>query len=145
MFNHLLVPSDGSKVAARACRAAVEFAAHRGARITGYYALEDLNVLHSGAYNGAGPIADFDRRTREAAEAHLGELARMAHAAGVAFDWKVGRVTEPHLGIVHAAQAAGCDIIFIASHGHRGLARLVLGSVTAQVIAHATMPVLVYR
>ena len=149
MFKHLLVPSDGSKVAVRASRAAVAFAAHRGARITGYYALDDLNVLHSGVYQGAGPaagpLAEFDRRTQEAAQAHLGELGRIARAAGVPFDWKVGRVTEPHLGIVHAATAAGCDLIFIASHGHRGLARLVLGSVTAKVLAHTTIPVLVYR
>ena len=145
MFKHLLVPSDGSRTAARAFRAAVDFAAHSGGRITGYHALDDMNVIHSGVHRAAGPLAEFDRRSREAAEAHLGELGRIAQAAGVPFDWKVGRGGEPHLGIVHAAKAARCDLIFIASHGHRGLARLVLGSVTAKVLAHTTIPVLVYR
>lgn len=142
MFRHLLVPSDGSRVAARAGRAAVALAAATHARITGYYALDDLSVHPAGT---RGLIAEFDRRTNEAAEAHLGELGRIARAAGVPFDWKVGRVTDPHLGIVHAAKAAGCDMIFMASHGHRGLARVVLGSVTAKVLAHTTIPVLVYR
>ncbi len=142
MFKHLLVPSDGSKVAARAFRAAVDFARHRGARITGYHALEDLSVHASGTRS---LVAEFDRRTNEAAAEHLGDLGRIARSAGVPFDWKVGRVADPHLGIVHAARAAGCDLIFISSHGHRGLARLVLGSVTARVLAHTTIPVLVYR
>ena len=58
--------------------AAVEFAAYSGGRITGYHALDDMYVIHSGAQGAAGPLVEYDRRSREAAEAHLGELGTHA-------------------------------------------------------------------
>ena len=57
----------------------------------------------------------------------------------------VSKVRTPYEGIVETARKRNCDLIFIASHGRRGLARLVLGSVTLKVLAQAAVPVLVYR
>ena len=51
----------------------------------------------------------------------------------------------PYRGIVDAAEQKGCDAIFMASHGYRGLARLLLGSVTQEVLTHSKIPVLVFR
>lgn len=145
MYKHLLVPTDGSKVAAKAFQAAVTFAAEVGARITGYYAMEDMNTHHLGAHLTRDLIAEFDRRAREVAEAHVAEIGDVAKAAGVPFDWKVSRVSQAHEGIIDAARDAGCDVIFMASHGHRGLAGLMMGSVTQKVLSHSTIPVLVFR
>ena len=48
-------------------------------------------------------------------------------------------------GIIDAAKNRKCDVIFIASHGRRGLSKLIMGSVTQQVLTHSKIPVVVYR
>ena len=145
MYTHLLVPTDGSEVAAKAFQAAVTFAAETGAKLTGYYAIEDMHMHHVRAYLREDLLAEFDKRMHEAAEQQVGQIGRIALAAGVKFDWQVGRVRAAHEGIIEAAQKCGADIIFMASHGHRGLAGLILGSVTQKVLTHSTIPVLVFR
>ena len=50
-----------------------------------------------------------------------------------------------HEGILNAAAANGCDLIFMASHGRRGIGALLVGSETNKVLAHTKIPVLVYR
>jgi len=51
----------------------------------------------------------------------------------------------PYEAIIDAANQSGCDLIFMASHGRRGLTSLLLGSETHKVLTHSTIPVLVYR
>lgn len=145
MYKHILVPTDGSPLAAKGVEAAIAFAAEVGAKVTGYYAIEDMNMHHAGAHLTKDLIAEFEKRANAAAEVHAAKPATAAKAAGVAFDWRVSKVTQPHEGIIQAAQDAGCDIIFMASHGHRGLTRLIVGSVTQKVLSHSTIPVLVFR
>ena len=50
-----------------------------------------------------------------------------------------------HDAIIDSATRSGCDLIFMASHGRRGLGALLLGSETNNVLAHSKIPVLVYR
>jgi len=52
---------------------------------------------------------------------------------------------SPHEEIVKAAETRGCDLIFMATHAHRGVAGLLLGSETEHVLAECKVPVLVYR
>lgn len=145
MYKHILVPTDGSPLAAKAVRAAIDFAAEVGARVTGYYAIEDMTMHHVGAYLTKDLVEEFDKRSRAAAEEHASEPAGAAKAAGVTYDWKMSKVSQPHEGIIEAARDAGCDIIFMASHGHRGLTALIVGSVTQKVLSHSKIPVLVFR
>ena len=51
----------------------------------------------------------------------------------------------PYEAIIEAARRHGCDLIFMSSHGRRGLASLLLGSETQKVLTHCRIPVLVYR
>lgn len=145
MYTHLLVPTDGSPVAAKAFQAAVTFAAESGARLTGYYAIEDMNMHHVGAHLNKELIQEFERRALEAANRHVAEIGVVAKAAGVPFDAIVTKVAQPHEGIIEAAKKCGADIIFMASHGHRGLTNLIMGSVTQKVLSHSKIPVLVFR
>jgi nucleotide-binding universal stress UspA family protein len=71
-------------------------------------------------------------------------LARAAERAGVRCQTVV-EVARPDKGIVAMARKRKCDAIFIASHGLRGIKRLLLGSVTSRVLANAEIPVIVYR
>ena len=145
MYKHILVPTDGSPLASKAIESAIAFAAEVGARVTGYYAIEDMNMHHVGAHLTRELVEEFDRRAHAAAEQHVSAPAKSAKAAGVVYNWIVSKVTQPHDGIIAAARESGCDIIFMASHGHRGLTGLIVGSVTQKVLTHSKIPVLVFR
>ena len=53
--------------------------------------------------------------------------------------------THPYKAILEAANAHGCDLIVMASHGRSGVARVLLGSEAAKVLTHTHIPVLIYR
>ncbi len=75
----------------------------------------------------------------------LRAAAAKAEALGVPADTVHVWSDEPYRAIVDTARERGCDLIAIASHGRRGVAALVLGSQTTKVLAHARVPVLVFR
>ena len=87
---------------------------------------------------------DFEKLAREAGEAQVEAVGKLARAARVPFASLVSTARTPYEGIVEAARKRKCDLIWIASHGRRGVARLMIGSVTLKVLAHATVPVLVH-
>jgi len=47
--------------------------------------------------------------------------------------------------IINAAKKHKCDLIVMASHGRRGVKRLLMGSETMHVLTHSHIPVLVLR
>ena len=147
MFKHILIPNDGSEVAAKAIRAGVALAKDMGAKVTGYHAQEPLptHIYGEGYVADRRLIAEFERRSGEFAERCVGAIAAAAKAAGVPFETLIAKSSEPYKGIIDAAKKQKCDAIFIASHGHRGLTRLLLGSVTQEVLTHSKIPVLVFR
>jgi nucleotide-binding universal stress UspA family protein len=147
MFKHILIPTDGSPVSAKAVRAGIALARQSGARVTGYYALEPVptHFYGDGYVVDARMIAEFERRGREAAKKRIAGLAREAQRAGVRFEPLVETAPTPYEGIVAAAKKRKCDLILMASHGKRGLSRLMLGSVADKVIRLSKVPVLVYR
>ena len=51
----------------------------------------------------------------------------------------------PSEGILETAKKSGCDLIVMASHGRRGLGRLLLGGVAVKVLTHSKLPVLICR
>jgi len=147
MFKHILIPTDGSPVAAKAIKAGVSLAAEMGAQVTGFYAIEPppTHLYGEGYLAERRLVEELDRRARDVAQRSVDEIADAAKAAGVKCDTVIGKAVMPYKGIVSAAEKAGCDAIFMASNGHRGLSGLLLGSVTHKVLTHSTLPVLVYR
>lgn len=147
MFKHILIPTDGSPVAAKAVKAGFEFAKEIGARVTVYYGLDPMPAPYYGdGYTvDARAIADIERSARAAGEQVLAKIAQTSKAAGVACTGVIDKPTTPYEGIIAAAKKSKCDVIFMASHGRRGIAGLLLGSVTQKVLSHSQIPVLVYR
>jgi nucleotide-binding universal stress UspA family protein len=148
VFKHILIPTDGSVLSAKAVRAAVAFAKQAGARVTGYHALHKVSRgVYGDGYDFASrkDAANLRLHLRRAAVKYVDTIARIARDAGVCFDALVNEAAAPYEGIVNAARSRDCDAIFMASHGRRGLARLTLGSVTHKVLTHSKVPVLVYR
>ena len=146
MFKHILIPTDGSPTALKAAKAAVRFAARSGARVTAFHAVEAWQPIYSSAYAAdARTFVNFEKRAQQAGEKLVAAVGKLASAAGVPFASLVSEARTPYEGIAEAARKRKCDLIWIGSHGRSGLARLMLGSVALKVIAHAGVPVLVYR
>ena len=147
MFKRILIPTDGSAVAAKAIKAGVALAKEMGASVTGYYAMEPppTHVYGEGYLADRKLVAELERRSRDVAQRSVDEVSDAAKAAGVPCDTVVDKAVVPYKGIIQAAEERKCDAVFMASHGHRGLTGLLIGSVTQQVLTHSKIPVLVFR
>ena len=88
---------------------------------------------------------EYARHAREHAASILNAVADDAQAAGVQCETVQLIQDHPYKAIVAAAKDKGCDLIVMASHGRGGIAAIVLGSVTAKVLSHSSIPVLVYH
>lgn len=143
MYRHLLVPLDGSELATNLVTQSVEFARTLGARITFFTAREDFGASGEGALQRT--LAPQDYADEAAGDAHA-ILAKAKAAAGqveLRCDTVVRTGARPWELILQVAEERGCDLIFMASHGRRGLQAFVPGSQTQKVLAHARLPVLV--
>lgn len=151
MFRHLLVPTDGSELSDSTLRRAIRFAREVGARITVVHAREHLLARADAGLYGETlvldpAVADQFAGAEEAFTTWLLERAgALAEEAGVPCHTIVSDNPVIHEAILETAAAEGCDLIFMASHGRRGLVGLLLGSETQRVLAHSTLPVLVHR
>jgi nucleotide-binding universal stress UspA family protein len=151
MFRHILIPTDGSRLARKGIRAGVRLAAALGARVTGVYVMLPVRIsgmdrgfdasLYYGGVSARGWRESFDRAARKA----LSAVEAGARAAKVPCGTHVAHYRQPWKGILAAAHRHGCDAIAIASHGRGGLGGLVLGSETQRVLAHSKIAVLVVR
>lgn len=146
MYRHLLVPVDGTDLSTETVGCAVEFARATGAHITFFHAQPD----HSGSLlSGDAEIvratspADFAYAFQGRARMLLAEAEAAARAQGVPCQVKSAVSDSPYLAIIGAAREAGCDLIFMASHGRRSQIGMMLGSQTLKVLMNAGMPVLV--
>ena len=147
MFKHILVPTDGSALSDSTVARAVSFAKESGARITFFYSQPDfpMPIYGEGALIDPTTPEQFAKSAASEAEALLGKARSAAEAAGVACDSDTAVNEVPYEAIIDAADRHGCDLIFMASHGRRGIAGLLLGSETQKVLTHSKTPVLVYR
>ena len=147
MFKHILVPTDGSALSESAVSRAVTFARASGARITFFYAQPDfpMPIYGEGALIDPTTPEQFAKSAAAEAQSILAKAKAIADADGVvaATDTVVNEV--PYQAVIDAADRHGCDLIFMASHGRRGISGFLLGSETNKVLTHSKIPVLVYR
>jgi nucleotide-binding universal stress UspA family protein len=103
------------------------------------------------AFYGEGALIDpttpekFAEMADKQAQEILAAAQKQATAAGVSCAVAAATSDMPYEAIINAATSNGCDLIFMASHGRRGLSGLLLGSETQKVLTHSKVPVLVYR
>jgi len=147
MFKHILVPTDGSRLSVKAAKQAAKLAKALGARITGFYAAPDVGST----YYGDGYIL---RAPSAKAQAEFAQKQARERLSMIEVEAEVEKVPcevmhvvsdSPYQAIIDAAKKRKCDLIFMASHGRRGLSGLVLGSETHKVLIHSKIPVLVCR
>ena len=147
MFQHIFVPTDGSDLSQETARRAIAFAKEIGAKITAFYARPSYPV----AYYGEGALIDpvtpekFSEMAGQQANEFLAVIEKLSKDAGVPCAVLSAISDAPYEAIIEAAMQNGCDLIFMASHGRRGISALLLGSETNKVLTYSKIPVLVYR
>ena len=145
MYRHLLVPVDGTELSTETVGRAVDFAYALGARITFFHARPD----HSASIFGEADVvrlaapADYAYAYEGRSLEFLSKAESAARARGVACESLSTISDSPYLAIIDAARDAGCDLIFMASHGRRSSIGMMLGSQTLKVLVHGGIPVLV--
>ena len=147
MFKHILVPTDGSELSQEATRRAAAFAKEIGARVTLFYAKPDFPecFFGEGALVDPGAPEKFMALAEEEAVKILDYAKDLCLKEGVSCDCLNVASDIPYEAIIDAATQCDCDLIFMASHGRRGVGALLLGSETSKVLTHSKIPVLVYR
>lgn len=147
MYRHILIPTDGSQLSRRAIASGVKFAKSIGAKVTGLFAAPPPTPLVYGDFVPVGymtPQQHAEMIERTAAK-YLGVIEKAAKNAGVACECVHLTNDFPADAILAVAKKRKCDLIFMASHGRRGLAGVLLGSETQRVLTHSRIPVLVFR
>ncbi len=147
MFKHILIPTDGSELSAKAVKQGVALAKAVGAKVTGFYAMPDYNPTHFGDGHTLRVPSPKDHAEiwKKIARKHLSTIEVEAEVEKVPCAILHTVSDIPYEAIIDAAKKKKCDLIVMASHGRRGLSALVLGSETHKVLIHSKIPVLVCR
>jgi nucleotide-binding universal stress UspA family protein len=144
MFKHILIPADGSDNAQRAIDKAIGLAQAFKSQVTAIYVIDPYAFTGVGTDFAYGHAEYLSAATAEGNQAL--QVAKEAFlAAGLEITTTVVEGHAVYKGILETAAHIGADLIVIASHGRKGLEKLILGSVTSQVLSHAHLPVLVVR
>lgn len=144
MFKKILLPTDGSELSNKAVQGALKMAGQLGASVVGLTIVEPYSYSTLSEYRPE-TLEAYEARNAQAAEERLAPVAQAAKAANVPCETAVVKSFSPYEAIIDTAAKYGCDVIFMASHGRRGLSAVLLGSETQKVLTHSTIPVLVYR
>ena len=148
MYKHILIATDGSELARKAEIQGLELAKDLKAAATAVTVTESWSSLELAGRAERGamhPIEDYETLAMASAARILARVSETAKTTGVACDIVHAKEQHPAEGIIATANAKGCDLIVMASHGRRGLQRLLLGSQANEVLAHSSIPVLICK
>ena len=147
MYRHILVPTDGSLVSARAEKVAVEMAKKLNARITVAHVMQPWSPRKAGEVRGAGtqPLSreEHEQLSRKRADNASRRVLARARRAKVPAGAVLDTDDSPADALVRIARNEDCDLIVMASSSRAGLERIFLGSVASEVLSGTKTPVLV--
>ena len=147
MYKKVLVTTDGSSLSKKAVTHAIALCASTGAellalRVTPRYA---QTYFEGSLPLSAQEVSNIEKRWTDLAQHTLDAVVKQATTKGVKVKPLVVKSDVISDAIIASARKSKADLIVMASHGHRGLKRLLLGSETQQVLTHSNVPVLVLR
>jgi nucleotide-binding universal stress UspA family protein len=141
MYEHVLIPTDGSDEAQKAIDHGVGLAAAFDATVHALYVVDLPNAPRT------PHLFDDEEEVRERYEEYgrkvTGEVADTAAAAGIECVTAI-RTGAPHEEIVDYAEDEGADLIVMGA-GYRGRMRSLLGSTTEKVVRTSSVPVTTLR
>ena len=145
MYRNILIATDGSELAERAARNALELAKTLGAKVT---ILTVTDMFPTGPYTPvpwSADIEQYEAASARSAKLILDRVSKTAQEMGIDFRSVHVADERPADGILKACRDNDCDLIVMASHGRRGLEKLLLGSQASKVVTLSPVPVLIYR
>lgn len=147
MYKRILIATDGSKLSKKAIANGIALAKAYGASVVGFHCRPPFPMVYYGepVFVEIVPEKDYERETTNTALRYLGEIEAAAAKAGVPYKGVHVSNTSPASALLKVAKKEKCDAIVMASHGRKGVARLVLGSETNRVLVDSHIPVLVTR
>lgn len=147
MYKRILVSTDGSSLSKKAVKAAIDLAALCNAELVAVNVVPRYPQTY---FEGGIALAPAEMRRVEDHWASLGQaVVDAVKKSGAAKGVSVKAVTVKSDVVSDALLATvkkqKCDLIVMASHGRRGIKRLLLGSETQHVLTHCDVPVLVLK
>ena len=147
MYQRILVATDGSDLSRTAVNSAIELAAAIGAELVALYVVPryPVSYFEGGITISVDDIARTEKQWSDKGQAVVDAVQEQAKAQGVTAKAVVAQSDLVAESIMSAATKHGCDLVVMASHGRKGIKRVLLGSETQHVLTHSTVPVLVLR
>jgi nucleotide-binding universal stress UspA family protein len=145
LFKHLLIPTDGTEQSDLAVKKGIALARSLGARVTVLVSSRPFRIVTAEPVMVTDTRQEYEGGVEVKTRACL-EFARdAARASNVRCDTTHVVSDRPDQAIIATARARDCDVIFMASHGGKGVAALLLGSETQKVLTRCKLPVVVWR
>jgi nucleotide-binding universal stress UspA family protein len=147
MYKKILVATDGSVLAQKAVDSAYRLANALGSELVLLTVVEPypLNYIEGAMTMAPMDVDAIEEKSMEHARLQLQKVTQKPAAAVAKTKSLVLKSTWIAETIVRTAKEEQCDLLVLASHGHRGVKRLLLGSQTMNVLTHCEIPVLVLR
>ena len=147
MFKSILVATDGTARSNHAVKAAAALAKDLGSTLTLFHATRTYHSLYypDGAGFAWPPEKQFLKEASAGADKVLASASALAARQGVKAATAHASSDAPADALIAAAKKVKADLIVMASHGRKGLDKLLMGSETQKVLAHSKLPVLVVR
>jgi nucleotide-binding universal stress UspA family protein len=147
MYRRILVATDGSTLSKKAVRASIGLAATMDAELVALYVVPryPVSYFEGGVSVSQADIAQTEKQWSDRGQAVVDAVRDAAQADGVKAKAVLTRSDLVAESIMAAAKKYKCDLVVMASHGRKGLKRVLLGSETQHVLTHSTVPVLVLR
>ena len=147
MYHRILVPTDGSPLSKKAVASAIAHASATGADLVALYVVPryPMSYFEGSISVPNSEVARTEKQWSDKGQAVIDEVEKSAKAAGVKAKGVLIRSNLVAESVISAAKKHKCDLIVMASHGRKGIKRVLLGSETQHVLTHSKLPVLVLR
>jgi nucleotide-binding universal stress UspA family protein len=146
MYQRILIATDGGKLSEKAVASGISLAVGLDAEVVAFTAVPRYpsTYFEGAVVLTASEVGRIEKEWHQQAQILVDALQEEAHRHSVKAKAVVGTGSVSE-SIIRAAKKYKCDLIVMASHGRKGIGRLLLGSETLDVLTHSHIPVLVLR
>lgn len=147
MYKRILVATDGSTLSKKAVRSATDLAATMGAELVALYVVPryPVSYFEGGITISPQDVARTEKQWADKGQAVVDAVQLTAQGQGIKAKAVIARSDLVAESIISTVKKYKCDLVVMASHGRKGIKRVLLGSETQHVLTHSSVPVLVLR
>ncbi|MHA7602190.1 universal stress protein [Alicycliphilus sp. T452] len=147
MYKRILIATDGSPLSETAVETGLSLAGLTGASVIALKVVPRYprSYFDGGLPVDAAEVKRIEKQWSDAAQELVNKVKVRGSDEGVSVKAVVAKSDLVAEAVIAAAKKHNCDLIVMASHGRKGLKRLLLGSETQHVLTHSHIPVLVLR